>query len=127
MFDPITMLAALAPVVVEAGKAAVQKWMAPNQVKPLNVEDMLKMKQFDLEYFKTIAQADTGGETYMWVEAVRKMQRPFVVIAVLGTWAWLHIANPSGIDVGTVDNMASVVGFYLFGDRTMFYFKKGTN
>lgn len=125
MFDPITMLAALAPVVVEAGKAAVQKWIAPDQVKPLNVDELLKVKNFDLEYFKAVTQADQGGDTYPWVEAVRKLQRPFVVIAVLGTWAWLHIAHPAGVDVGSVDNMASVVGFYLFGDRTMFYFKKG--
>jgi hypothetical protein len=125
MFDPITMLAALAPLAVDAGKAAVQKWLAPDQVKPLNVDDLIKMKQLDLEYFKTITQADSGGTTYLWVEAVRKMQRPFVVAAVLGTWAWLHLANPLSIDVSTVDNMASVVGFYLFGDRTMFYFKKG--
>lgn len=126
MFDPITMLAALAPVVVEAGKAAVQKWMAPDQVKPLNVDDLLKVKQFDLEYFRAVTQADQGGETYPWVEAIRKLQRPFVVAAVLMTWAWLHLSNQTGVDVGTVDNMASVIGFYLFGDRTMFYFKKGT-
>lgn len=126
MFDPITMLAALAPVVVEAGKAAVQKWIAPDQVKPLNVDDLLKVKQFDLEYFRAVTQADQGGETYPWVEAIRKLQRPFVVASVLMTWAWLHLSKPTGVDVGTVDNMASVIGFYLFGDRTMFYFKKGT-
>lgn len=123
MFDPITMLAGLAPVLVEAGKAAVQRWIAPDQIKPVTVDDYIKMKTYDLEYFKTLVGADAGGETYMWVEAVRKLQRPFVVLAVLGTWAAIHLAAPM-MDTTTVDNMASVIGFYLFGDRTMFYTKK---
>ena len=123
MFDPITMLAALAPVVVEAGKAAVQRWIAPDQVKPVSVDDYLKMKTYDLEYFKTLVAADSGGDTYPWVEAIRKLQRPFVVLAVLGTWAAIHLAV-TPLDTTTVDNMASVIGFYLFGDRTMFYTKK---
>ncbi len=123
MFDPITMLAAIAPVFVEAGKAAVQRWIAPDQVKAMTVDDVIKLKEQDLKFFTTLTQADAGGETYPWVEAIRKLQRPIVVIAVLGTWSLLHLTNTGG-DMSMVDNMTSAVGFYLFGDRTMFYTAK---
>lgn len=119
MFDPITMFAAIAPVAVEAAKAGIQRWLAPEQVKPLTVDDALKLKEFDLKFFTTLTQADSGGETYPWVEAIRKLQRPAVVIAVLTTWAWVHMTGAENID--NVDNMTAAVGFYLFGDRTMFY------
>lgn len=123
MFDPITMLAAIAPVVVEAGKAAVQRWIAPDQVKALTVEDALKLKEHDLKFFTTLTQADQGGDTYPWVEAIRKLQRPMVVVAVLFTWSYLHLTG-TGTETTMVDNMTSAVGFYLFGDRTMFYTAK---
>lgn len=121
MFDPVTILAALAPLGIEAGKAAIQKWLAPDQIKPASVEDYAKIKSIDLEWFKTLMTADAGGETYPWVEAIRKLQRPFVTMCVLGTWAYCHAA---GIPSEGVDNMAAAVGFYLFGDRSMFYVKK---
>lgn len=121
MFDPVTLLAALAPLGIEAGKAAIQRWLAPDQFKPATIEDYTKVKSIDLEWFKTLTSADSGGETYKWVEALRKLQRPFVTIAVLGTWAYCHAA---GVAVEGVDNMAAAVGFYLFGDRSMFYIKK---
>lgn len=122
MIDPITGLAALAPVLVEAGRAAVNRWLTPDVIKPANVDEYAKLKGIDLEWFKTLVGADAGGETYPWVEAIRKLQRPFVVLTVLGTWAYLHGSNTP--DTTAVDNMASAVGFYLFGDRTMFYVKK---
>lgn len=124
MIDPITALAALAPVLVEAGRAAVNRWITPDTIKPANVDEYAKLKNIDLDWFKTLVSADAGGETYPWVEAVRKLQRPFVVLAVLGTWCYLHAAGT--LDTTAVDNMAAAVGFYLFGDRTMFYVKKGS-
>lgn len=122
MFDPITMFAAVAPIAVEAGRAAIARWLTPDQVKPANVDELLKIKDHDLKFFQTLTQADQGGETYPWVEAIRKLQRPFVVATVLFTWMFMHLAV-SEMDTTTVDNMASAVGFYLFGDRTMFYVK----
>lgn len=122
MFDPITLLAAFAPVAVEAGKAAVQRWLAPDQVKPASVDDMLKMENAKLEWFKSITNADSGGETYRWVEAIRKLQRPLVVFVTLVIWGILHVKG--GIDTTAVDNAAAAVSFYLFGDRTMLYIKK---
>jgi len=39
----------------------------------------------------------------------------------LGTWAYLKV---NSIDSESVDNFAGAVGFYLFGDRTLFYARK---
>lgn len=121
MFDPITLVAGLVPLVMEAGKAAINRWIAPDQIKPTTVEDYEKIKETDLKMYQAITQADSGGETYKWVEAIRKMQRPFVVVVVLSAWAYCHATGTAGAEI---DNMASVIGFYLFGERTMFYMGK---
>jgi hypothetical protein len=47
--------------------------------------------------------------------------RPAVAVIVLGTWATLKLNN---MDSASVDNFAAAVGFYLFGDRTLFYARK---
>jgi hypothetical protein len=47
--------------------------------------------------------------------------RPSVALLVLGTWAALKLQGQAS---DTVDNFAAAVGFYLFGDRTLFYAKK---
>jgi hypothetical protein len=47
--------------------------------------------------------------------------RPAVGVIVLGTWAYLKV---NSIDSESVDNFAGAVGFYLFGDRTLFYARK---
>jgi hypothetical protein len=47
--------------------------------------------------------------------------RPAVAVIVLGTWATLKLNNHTA---EAVDNFAAAVGFYLFGDRTLFYSRK---
>jgi hypothetical protein len=47
--------------------------------------------------------------------------RPGVALIVLTTWATLKLNGQSS---ESVDNFAAAVGFYLFGDRTLFYSKK---
>ena len=44
-----------------------------------------------------------------------------VAMIVLGTWAYLKLNN---LNSDSVDNFAAAVGFYLFGDRTLFYARK---
>lgn len=114
--DPITALAALLPLGVEAGKAAIQRWLAPEQVKPLDFAQYLEMQRMDLERFKAMQ----GGEaqSFPWVEAIRQLQRPVFAAVVLGAWAWQASSGQPSNDVA---NMAGAVGFYLFGDRTLFY------
>jgi hypothetical protein len=79
------------------------------------------MKQMDLEQFKAINDAGGTNPTYPWVEAITRLMRPTVGVIVLGTWAYTKL---SGHPSDSVDNFASAIGFYLFGDRSLFYAKQ---
>lgn len=120
MFDPMTMLAGLLPLGVEAGKALIQRWLAPDQVKPVDFGQLLQLKEMELKQW--IAMQGGDAPSYLWVTAIRQLQRPVFVTAVLGVWCW---QAAGGVPSDTVQNMASAVGFYLFGDRTLFYAKGG--
>ena len=120
--DPITLLAAFAPLAVDLGKSLIAKFVAPEQFKPATIEQYTEMKKLDLDMFKALNSAGGSNPSYMWVEAVVRMQRPLVVIIALSAWAWSHTYGTPSVEV---DNFAAIVGFYLFGDRTMFYAKNG--
>lgn len=123
MIDPISLLAMFGPVVVEAGKALTNRFLAPSEIKPMNVDEAVKLKQVELDYFKAVSEAGGQNASYPWVEAAVRLMRPGVAVIVLGTWATLNILMPD-VDSSSVDNFAAAVGFYLFGDRTLFYAKK---
>jgi hypothetical protein len=120
--DPITLLAAFAPLAVDLGKSLIAKFVAPEHFKPATIEQYVQVKQLDLDMFKALNDAGGSNPTYLWVEAIIRLQRPLVVAIALGAWAWTHIM---GVPSSEVDNFAAIVGFYLFGDRTMFYAKNG--
>lgn len=116
--DPITILAALLPLGIDAGKYAIQKWLAPESVKPGTFAELLQLRQLDIEQFKVMQ--GSGEASYPWVAAIRSLQRPVFAAAVLGVWVWQTSTGEVSSDVA---NMASAVGFYLFGDRTLFHRK----
>lgn len=120
--DPITLLAAFAPLAVDLGKSLISRFVAPDQFKPATIEQYVQVKQLDLEMFKALNDAGGTNSSYPWVEAIVRLQRPMVAIVALSTWAYTHLA---GIPSSEVDNFAAVIGFYLFGDRTLFYAKNG--
>jgi hypothetical protein len=121
--DPITILAALGPVVVDLGKSLINRFIAPDQFKPATIEQYAKMKEIDLEFFKTMNEAGGGNPSYPWVEAIVRLMRPLIGIIVLSTWAYLALVD-NGVVNEQVSNFASVIGFYLFGERSLFYVKK---
>jgi hypothetical protein len=81
------------------------------------------MKELDLEFFKTMNEAGGGNASYPWVEAIIRLMRPLIGIIVLSTWAYLAIIGDGEVNE-QVSNFASVIGFYLFGERSLFYVKK---
>jgi hypothetical protein len=121
--DPITILAALGPVAVDLGKSLINRFIAPEQFKPATIEQYAKMKEIDLEFFKTMNEAGGGNPSYPWVEAIIRLMRPAIGIIVLSTWAYLALVG-HGVVNDQVSNFASVIGFYLFGERSLFYVKK---
>lgn len=121
MMDPLTILAALGPLAVDLGKSLIGRFIQTDTYKPVNVDEYVKMRELDLNMFKAMNDAGGTNPSYPWVEAAVRLMRPAVGVIVLGTWAYLKINN---IDSESVDNFAGAVGFYLFGDRTLFYARK---
>lgn len=116
--EPLTILAALGPLAVDLGKSLISRFIAPSEFKPATIDDYLKMREFDLRMFEAMNAAGGTNPSYPWVEAVVRLMRPTVAAIVLGTWAVLEM---NGSASSTVTNFASAIGFYLFGDRTLFY------
>lgn len=119
--DPLTALAAFAPLAVDLGKSLINRFVAADVFKPANIDEYVQVKQLDLDMFKALNDAGGTNPTYMWVEAIVRLQRPLVASIALGTWSWCHTYGTPSVEV---DNFAAVIGFYLFGDRTLFYSKK---
>ena len=119
--DPLTILAALGPLAVDAGKALINRFIMPDNFKPANVDEYIKVKQIDLDLFKAMNDVGGTGVSYPWVEASIKLMRPAMATIVLLTWGWLKL---HGNNSESVDNFAAAIGFYLFGDRTLFYLKQ---
>lgn len=119
--DPLTILAVLGPLAVDLGKGLISRFIAPEELKPATVDDYIKMREFDLRMFEAMNSAGGANPSYPWVEAIVRLMRPSVGVIVLGTWAMMKL---NGLESASVDNFASAVGFYLFGDRTLFYAKK---
>lgn len=122
MFDPITLLAALGPLVVKGGEALIQKYITPDTYKPTNIAEFIQIKQLDLDFFNAVNNAGGNNASYPWVEAAVRLMRPTIALATIGTWAFCHLTNSNcGPEV---DNFAAAIGFYLFGDRSLFYATK---
>lgn len=119
--DPLTILATFAPFAVDLGKSLINRFIAGDTFKPANITEYIDMRKMDLDFFKAMNDAGGTNPSYLWVEAIVRLMRPSVTIIVLGTWAYLEL---NGQPSTTVTNFASAVGFYLFGDRTLFYAKK---
>lgn len=124
MFDPLSLLAILGPLVVDAGKAAINKYIAPAEFKPATIDQYVQMRELDLKMFEAMNAAGGSGQSYPWVEAIVRLMRPAVAMIVLGTWAWSRL---SGTPNEAIDNFAAAIGFYLFGDRTLFYSRKAVS
>ena len=121
MMDPLTILAALGPLAVDLGKSLIGRFIQTDTYKPVNVDEYAKMRQLDLDMFKAMNDAGGTNPSYPWVEAAVRLMRPAVGLMVLGTWSYMKLNN---IPSESVDNFAGAVGFYLFGDRTLFYSRK---
>lgn len=119
--DPLTILAALGPLAVDLGKSLIGRFIQTEGYKPVNVDEYVKMKELDLRLFTAMNEAGGANPSYPWVEAAVRLMRPSVAVIVLGTWATLKL---QGLPSEAVDNFAAAVGFYLFGDRTLFYSRK---
>lgn len=108
-------------MLVDAGKGLISRFINTEGFKATNIDEYAKMKQIDIDLFRVMNDAGGTNQSYPWVEAVVRLMRPGIAGIVLATWAYMHL---TGAPTGDVDNYASAIGFYLFGDRTLFYSKQ---
>jgi hypothetical protein len=66
-------------------------------------------------------EVGAGNPSYPWVEAIVRLMRPIIGVLVLSTWVYTVCTGQPSEEV---NNFASAVGFYLFGERSLFYIKK---
>ena len=117
--DPITLLTMFAPLVVSGGKALISRITGgtPAITTP---EDYAKILSADVAKLEALAKLDATAEAgYPWVAAVRALQRPAVVAAVLSAWVFGVLVDMDTARLELVSNLASAVFFYLFGERVM--------
>lgn len=120
--DLVSALAIFGPLAVKLGESVINKFIAPDVFKPATIDDWVKMKELDVKHFEVLNAAGGTNASYPWVEAVVRLMRPGIAIAVIGTWA---VCKLGSFNCGPeVDNFAAAIGFYLFGDRTLFYANK---
>lgn len=122
--DPITILASVLPLGVELGKSLISKFLGQDDFKPANVDQWVRMREMDIQFFTAMNGAGGSNPSYPWVEAVVRLQRPAVAAVALGVWGYSNLA---GTPSDTINNFASAIGFYLFGDRTLFYVRKAAS
>lgn len=112
----ISALASLFPVVIHAGKALVDHFLGvPGGPAPATFTDELELQQLQLQKLQVLDQPPPNS--YRWINGVVALQRPLVVLVLLGLFAYHHLL---GTDSPVVDQAMSAIGFYLFGDATMF-------
>lgn len=125
--DPILLTTALTSL-LPAGVDLVKTWFAKkNDGKPIaaTADDYAKIVNADIAKLQALAAVEKGdGPSYPWVNAVRQLQRPPVVLAVLAAWVAM-VFDPTVTDekFQLVSQLASSVFFYLFGDRVNMYLR----
>ncbi len=125
--DPITILSAFIPFVMHTGKTLVNHFFGTKDGGPppvADVGDYIKLMDAKMSMFKAINEAGGSEPTYMWVGAVKQLLRPAIAACILGAWVYAHVSHNPVMDLTSINNMASVIGFYLFGDRTLFYLNR---
>lgn len=112
-----TLLPALIPALSDSLKAVVGKFTGG--AKPLNIAEQVQLMEADTAKLIAISKLEGDGQTYQWVEAVRKLQRPFVVLVVMLVWAvaFAGLVELTAAALVMLADLSSAVMFYLFGER----------
>lgn len=121
--DPFSLAAFFGPLVMEGGKALIQRFISPDRVKPATIPEAIALMQAETERFRAINDAGGTEPSYPWVAAIIRLQRPFVVtctmlaFSAVAAGAW----EPDPLTADMVGSFAQAIAFYLFGDRTLAY------
>jgi hypothetical protein len=121
--DPMTLIALFGPLIKSGGQALINKFSKGDQFKPANVTEAIQLMQAESDQLKArISAADTQEPAYQWVASVIKLQRPIIVYLTICFWlGMVFFGVGSESDRKLVNDMASIVIFWLFGERTLLH------
>lgn len=121
-----SLVPALLPVATDGIRALINRLTGGAGAKPANVDEVITLMGAETERMKALAEIDQTGNVSQWVSNIRALQRPgaaaLIITGYIGAMAW-------GSDEALIAQMATyaqMVTFYLFGDRTYMYFKRGS-
>jgi len=118
------VLPSLIPVAVDGIRGLINKLTGGAGAKPSNPDDVVKLMEAETKRLQALAALEGNGQTYKWVEAVRKLQRPFYGLASLALYMWAIGSQADPAVTTEISQWVQMFGFYLFGDRTYMYLKK---
>jgi hypothetical protein len=118
-----TIIAALVPVAAEGIKSAINKWTGG--VKPLNIDEQIKLDQSEISKLEAVAKLDNpGGTPSQWVIDLRASARYVAAgVVILGAIAVMFTTTPVEIQKMSLEAANIVFGF-LFGSRIVANFKR---
>jgi hypothetical protein len=123
--DPLTILTAFIPVIQHGAKAAINKLSGGAGTKPATVEEAVKLAEIDIRRMEAIAKLDAVEGVAQWVANIRGLQRPVAVVVVLLSYIVTFSPEVPAAIHESVTQLAGAVIFYLFGDRSFMYMRKG--
>ena len=123
-----TVLPALIPVGIDGVRAIINRVTGGAGAQPANAQEVIALMQAETAKLEALAKMDCqAGASSQWVNNIVRLQRPVAVIGILTTYVLgltgLGILPDEAVNIA--GNLASSVVFYLFGDRTLMYFKRG--
>lgn len=122
-FDILNAGTALIPVVSDGLRGIFARITGGAGAEPQNIEERVQIMEADTARLQALAQLDSVGDTYQWVNAIRGLVRPLTAFGLVSAYgitaAFFGNADP------TLAGFAQMAAFYYFGERTTAYARNG--
>ncbi len=120
-----TILPAFIPVITDGVRGLINKVTGGAGAKPANVAEVVTLMDAETKRLEALAKIDHAEGVSQWVSNVRAMQRPVVSAMTITAYVGAVALAKDAEVVNGLGVYAQMVTFYLFGDRTYMYMKKG--
>lgn len=118
------VLPAFTSPISAVGTAVANRIMGIRPGDPQNVGERVQLMQAETAKLQALYSMDSGGESYKWVEAIRKLQRPLVIAVVMYAFIVTNVYGYASADMAAqVAAIAEIVFGYLFGERATLYLR----
>ena len=118
------LIPSMIPAAADGVRALINRFTGGAGAAPSNPDEAIRLMEADTARLAALAKIEGTGVTYLWVEAVRKLQRPVMGAAAVSAYV---VAMHTDVEAGTVAELGDWVQayfFYLFGERTYMHLSK---